>query len=209
MQRMKEGITKPAYARLRSTNRRFKKKDGSWGRRNTSVDLCFNVGAMKLCNLKRGDRVDVFYVRYDEDWDRPILIVRKGGSQRRLTGTIKAANWLTIAIGCAVKQWDIPLIVGRHLDILDYIDGDIIIDITDKNAELHAVKEKKKKMERSRERLTAQMGYAVGKGNGYVFKSTQSLRDMMKIASKREDRSVNRIIIEALENYLEENHDDL
>jgi len=205
VQKMVEGIIKPAYARLRSAQRKYKKKDGSLGYRHTSVDLCFNVGAIRLCNLKRGDRVDLFYERYNKEWERPILIVKKGGTQRRLTGTIRAANWLSIAVGTAVKQWDLPLVTGRHLDILDYIDGDILIDVTDKNADIHIIKEKRKK----KERLAAQMAYAIGKDNGYVFKSTISLRNKMKIASKREDRAVNRIIIDALEKYLEENHDDL
>ena len=205
IQTLKEGITRPAYARLRSTHRRFKKKDGSWGTRNTSVDLCFNAGAIKQCGLVQGDRVDLLYERYSKDWERPILIVRNGGSQRKLSGTLTAANWLTVAVGAAVKQWDLPLILGKRLDILDCIDGDIIIDITDKNAELKVIQEKIRKSEK----LTAQMAYSAGKENGYSFKSTQSLKDKMKIASKREDRAVNRIIIDALEQYLEENHSDL
>ncbi len=204
-QKLKNEVTRPAYVRLSSTHRRYKKKDGSYSVRNTSVDLCLNVGVIRMCSLKQGDMVDLFYERYNKEWERPILIIKKNGTQRKLTGTIRKANWLTIAVGMAVKQWDIPLILGRHLDVLDYVDGDIIIDITDKNAELHAAKEKIKK----KERLTTVMAYAIGKGNGYVFKSTQSMKDKMKEVSRREDRAVNRIIIDALEAYLEEHHDDL
>jgi hypothetical protein len=205
IQKLKNEVTKPAYARLSSAPRKYKRRDGSISVRHTSVDLCFNIGAVRMCSLAQGDMVDLYYDRYNEEWERSLLIVKKDGTQRKLTGSASKANWLTIAIGSAVKQWELPLLLGRHLDILDYIDGDIIIDITDKNTEVRATKEKRRK----REKLIARMAFSIGDERGYVFRTTQALKDMMQIAANREDRAVNKIIIELLEGYLEEYHDDL
>ena len=129
IQLLKNGITKPPYARIKSFNRRYRRKDGSWATKKTSIELCFNIGAIKQCGLVKGDRVDLLYERHNKTWGMPILIVRKGGTQRKLSGPL-GGQWLCVAIGAAVKQWDLPLVVKRRLEILDYIDGDLFVDIT-------------------------------------------------------------------------------
>jgi len=204
---LRDGITKEPFVRIKSFSRRRRNKDGSWNERKASIELWFNAGAVRHCRLVKGERVDLLYNRYDEIWQRPVLIIKKGGSQRKLSGPASEI-WLTVAIGAAAKQWGFPLLLKRRLDILDYIDntGEIYIDVTDVGGFKRLDNEKKRK---KKEKLTETLAYAVGKGNGYVFKTTKSLRERMRIASKREDRAVNRIIIDALEIYLEENHDDL
>ncbi len=205
-QKMREGITKEPFVRFKSSTRRRRDKDGSWIGRRSNIELWFNVGTVRHCRLVKGERVDLLYDRYNEIWQRPILIIKKSGSQRKLSGPTSGV-WLHIGIGAAVKQWGLPLLLGRRLDVLDYIHstGEIYIDISDVEGFKRLHEEKKKK----KEKLTEQMAYAIGKDNGYVFKTTKTMREKMKIASKREDRPVNQIIINALEIYLEENHNDL
>jgi len=200
IQTLREGITRPSYVRLRSFNRQYKKKDGSWGRRNTSVDLCFNIGAIRRCHLVSGDRVDLLYERYNTEWERPILIIRKGGTQRKLTGLTKDAKWISIGVGAAVKQWDLPLVVGRPLEIIDYIDNDIFIDITDVSGIRRRERER-------REQLKARLTYT-DNGRSTTFRATQGLRDRIKAIAAREKIPANQIIIAALERYLEENYPD-
>lgn len=199
---MMDGITKPPYARIKVFNRRYRRKDGSWADRKNSIELCFNIGAIRQCNLVKGERADLFYERYNETWKMPILIVRKDGTQRKFSGP-RDGTWITLAIGAAVKQWDLPLVPKRRLEIIDYIDGDILIDITDSGRTKWLRKEE-------RRRLVEKLSFTNSDGRSTTFKVTKILRDRIKIASRREnDRPMNQIIINALEKYLEENHPDI
>ena len=203
---LRPGITTKPYARLRSTNRRYKKPDGSYGHRNTSVDLCFNSGAMREYSLQRGAMVDILYERYNTEWKMPILIVRKGGSQRKLTGTIHQTNYLTVGIGAAVKQFDLPLLLGKRLDIVDFIDGDLYIDITNASGALSLEEEQAEKKKR-KEVMKRMLSYTTGeRSSGHTFRASTTLRNRVIAAAKREGKPANQLIINALEIYLEENH---
>jgi len=200
--KMRDGITKPPYARLKIFNRRYRRKDGSWADRKNSVELCFNIGAIRQYDLIKGEKVDLLYERYNETWRMPILIVRRGGSQRKFSGPLDG-TWITVAIGAAVKQWDLPLVPKRKLEIVDYVGGDIFIDITDVGRTKLLQKEERK-------RLTEKLSFTSGNGRSTTFKVTKTLKDKVRMASRREnDRPMNQIIINALEKYLEENHPDI
>ena len=195
-QKMIGEYTKDPYVRVREVIRRRTTPAGTKKMRVAALELSFNVGAIKQCELVKGSKVDLYYDRYNEIWERPVLIIKKGGTQRILSGPI-IPYFMSVSITAAVKEWSILVPLNRHLEILDYCDGEIYIDITDAGGE--EIREAKK-----RERLTARLTYTNGKGSSRAFKVTQRLKDRVKAAAVLQDRPMNQIIVAALERYLDE-----
>jgi len=190
------GFTKNPYVRVREVTRRRTTPAGTKVMRIAALEMSFNVGAIKQCKLVKGTRVDIYYDRYNEIWERPILIIKKGGTQRVLSGPT-TPYFMSVSITAAVREWGIPIPLRRHLEILDYCDGEIYIDITDAGGE--EIREEKK-----RERLNARLTYTNGKGSSRAFKVTRQLKDRVKAASINQDKPMNQIIVAALERYLDE-----
>ncbi len=195
-QKMIGGVTKAPYVRLREVRRLRTLLSGEKTMRVAALELSFNVGAIKLCKLVKGERVDLYYDRYNMIWERPILIIKKGGTQRVLSGPI-IPYCMTLSITAAIREFSIPVPLRRHLEILDYCDGEIYIDITDVGGQ--EIRE-----ERKRELLNARLTYTNGNRSSRVFKVTQSLKDRVKAASTSQNRPMNQLIVAALERYLDE-----
>jgi len=190
------GLTKTPCARVREVIKRRTTPAGTKKTRVAALEMSFNVGAIKQCNLVKGTKVDIYYDRYNKIWNRPVLIIKKGGTQRVLSGPI-IPYFMSVSITAAVKEFDIPVPLRRRLEILDYCDGEIYIDITDAGGE--EIREEKK-----RERLNARLTYTNGKGSSRAFKVTRQLKDRVKAASINQDKPMNQIIVAALERYLDE-----
>lgn len=194
--KMVGGLTKAPCVRIREVTRRRTTSSGANVLRVSALELNFNVGAIKLCGLVKGTKVDIYYERHNKIWDRPVLIIKKGGTQRVLSGPI-IPYYMSVSITAAIKEWDIPVPLRRKLEILDYCDGEIYIDITDVGGE-------EIRQEKKRALLNARLTYTNGAGSSRVFKVTQQLKDRVKAAAVSQNKPMNQIIVAALERYLDE-----
>ena len=110
-------------------------------RKTDQIKLIFNTSASKLCSLQPQERVDLQWIARDEIWERPILVVKKDGSQRAVslyTGGLcgpKNPSY-SVAISRIVRQFNIP-IHPFPLPILDFVDGEIWVDFKGKMATTH------------------------------------------------------------------------
>ena len=99
-------------------------------RKTAQIKLIFNTTASKMYQFKPKDRVNLYWNRHDETWERPVLIVKKNGSQRAvslyLSGKDRNPSF-SIAVSRIIRQFDIPL-HPFPLPILDFVDGEIWID---------------------------------------------------------------------------------
>jgi len=168
---------------------------------NTIIDLYFSTGAVREYDLKLGERVDLFFERHSNTWNMPLLIVKRNGSQLVLSGP-KDRYCLYLSITGVVKQLKIPISVKTRLEILDATSNELIIDIT--NYKSLIVKDKKKK-----DILSTRVGIDDDAGNKLTFRTRPSLKDRIKIAAKREETPMGRLITDCLERYLELEHPDL
>jgi len=112
----------------------YKRLDHRNGKTYEAIALTFSVGAMVAYDLKIGERYDLYWDDDNDIWKKPVLIVRKGGTQRKLIpyagkkeGKYRQPGKL--AIKQLVDQFSIPTI-KFPLPILDYIDGEIWIDFS-------------------------------------------------------------------------------
>lgn len=101
------------------------------------ITLHFSLGAIREFGLKHGERVDILWDRHNEVWEKSVMIVRRNGSQRSLTGNFghsKPPSSMKLAIGTAVLQYHIPIELLTHrLPILDYVDNEIWVDFSAKD----------------------------------------------------------------------------
>ena len=232
VQELKRGFTKHPYAKIILAEKKQKIMDGSI-RIYTDTRLCFNSGAVDKFGLKNGDRVGLMYDRHNDIWDMPVLIVsiisrdkapskstiHAKGAPRSISRTLSgesAGRWLSTGISSAVRQWDLPIIYKRKLEILDYVDSLLIyIDVSGESsvrdtARLSLVKKNKQRKELMIEKLSYTIGGGGGSGSkSHVFKTTASMKAALRKVARLEGKSVNKVIINALQWYIDKYHSDL
>ncbi len=114
------GTYSKPYARISSV----KRTDG-----RTGVRLFLSVGAAYEYGLIGKEKVDLFWEKENKVWKKPILIVKRGGTQRTLNAMGGRKTAFAVSIKMLVKQCGIP-VVPWPLPILDYVDNEIWIDFS-------------------------------------------------------------------------------
>ncbi len=101
------------------------------------IVLNLSKSLVDTAGLKHRDRVDLFFERHSEIWGGPVIIIKKGGTQRSVYKHSKSdRGWWSISVTQLVRQFDISTLSHR-MPMLDYIEGvgEIVIDMSIKSEE--------------------------------------------------------------------------
>ncbi len=99
------------------------------------IVLNLSKSLVDLAGLKHRDRVDLFFERHSKTWRGPIIIIKKGGTQRSVYRHSQSdSSWWGISVTQFVRQFDIAT-PSHRLKVLDYIDGELVIDLSLKTDE--------------------------------------------------------------------------
>ncbi len=184
------------YARISITRR----NDGV---ERHNIRLWLSVGASIKYNLKDKERVDLIWERKNKVWDCPILIIKRGGTQRSLSTMGREKSAFSVQIKMLVKQYDIPLL-PYPLPILDYVDGEIWIDFSGKReteVAQHKLWEKR---------------YGKAKRHSFNFedcqidvRSNSEFIDQCKVMAENDGGSLSGLVLRLLAIHMEDNHQQL
>ena len=168
------------------------------------AELQLSSGAVREYNLRKGERVNIFWDRDNEVWNCPVLILRRGGSHRILYGNTPRdakPGYLKLSIGSAINQLHIPLLKHK-LPILDYVDNEIWIDFTPKEDE------KKRKRAVTKEVKTERFNVYLGQ-EGITIRWGAMYKSVIEQAARIEGLSMNALILRATSQYIEDRHPDI
>jgi hypothetical protein len=163
--------------------------------------LRFSLGAIRSYHLKRGERVDIIWDRHSEIWDCPVMIIKRGGTQRLMSGNkgFAPATSMKVAIGTAVNQFDIPLPETR-LPILDYVNGEIWVDFS-----IGSEPEPKQKGEVKSERLSIDFGSA----DRIAVRWGKEYKRVIKSIAEQEGITLNTLIIREMDRFIEDRYPEV
>ena len=189
--------------RSRPHARMFTRKRATKPKRGLGVDvyIVLNGAATVRYGLKHMERVDIFWDKFNKLWERPVLTIKRGGTQRSLSGT-KNSKWLRVAMTQAVLELGVPILKG-YLPILDYIDNEIWIDFSD--TYISRDKGKNGGKEARSERLSLTQDH----GTSLDLKWTPTLLEKVKVIAKEEGISRNLLVIKCVELYIEKSYPEL
>ena len=192
--------TKP-FARISAYK---KTPDPKTGKEYNVTRLLFNVGASKMFNLVAGERVDLFWDKHNELWQRPVLIVRRGGKQRTMSADKrngKSFGSFFLCMGMLVKQYSIPLI--RHpLSILDYIDNEIWVDFGEEMAE----GTRNDKFWKSKYGIPARLAFDLSKYLNFGIRANDKFVEYFKKMAESEGTTRGGLVLELLAERMQDKH---
>lgn len=179
------------YARI-CTRQRTKPyaKGGGLG---FDVYLYLNSATVRVYGLKARERVDVLWDSFDKTWERPVLVIKRNGNERALSGTANS-DWLRMAMAQPVLEFGIPMLKNK-LPILDYIDGELWIDFSD-GMDDQVVTPREAKLARGSIIFTDQ--------SKIDYRISYSLRDKINLVAKEEGLSANALLHKLVELYIED-----
>ena len=189
------------YAKIRTGPRH-----GQKGAKSSSmfIELQLSASVVREYNLRMGEKVNIFWDSYNEFWECPVLILRRGGSHRvlssnRALGT--TPSYLKLSIALAVNQLHIPLLKHK-LPILDYVDNEIWIDFTPRIDE-------RKKRRKEKEIKTERFCISFGQTEEMTARWGAMYKSAIKQAARKEGLSLNAMILRATNWYLEDIHPEI
>lgn len=174
------------------------------GRNVDQIKLIFNTTASKLYQFKPKDRVNLYWNRHDETWERPVLIVKKNGSQRAvslyLSGKDRNPSF-SIAVSRIIRQFDIPL-HPFPLPILDFVDGEIWIDFQG-NMEESTPQHKYWQQKYGKK---TKLWFSLSKHLQMDMRTTKEFYSVVKMMAELEGSSVSALILSLLADRLQDRY---